>query len=151
VVQGVVALIDNARGCRSRRTMQQCVDLARIASHPTATGHSGMRRRRAGPQERDDVVRENPDLRTPRQELYLEIARVERALRDAVDDLREMLRAGMPDAQCALLANRCLALSTQMLSAVDLLGPGEVEDATRAAARGLADLAHRLSQQVREK
>jgi len=94
-------------------------------------------------------VRENPDLRTPRQELHLEIARVERALRDSVDELRERLRAGARDEQCALLANRCLALGTQLLGAVDLLGPGEDEDATRAAARGLADFADRLAQQLR--
>jgi hypothetical protein len=84
-------------------------------------------------------------MRTPRQELYLEIARVERALRDAVDDLRLRLRHNPDDPECAVRGARCLALSTQLLGAVDLLGPGEDEDATRAAARGLADLAHRLT------
>jgi hypothetical protein len=109
-----------------------------------------MRRRRAGPQERDDVVRENAHLRTPRQELHLEIARVERTLRDAVDELRERLRAEVRDPQCVSIANRCIALSTQLLGAVDLLGPGEDEDATRAAAHGLSDLAHRLAQQAHD-
>jgi hypothetical protein len=85
-------------------------------------------------------VQENPDLRTPRQELHLEIARVERALRDAVDDLRVRLRTTPEDPECAARIARCLALSTQLLGAVNLLGPGEDEDATRAAARGLADV-----------
>ena len=84
-------------------------------------------------------------MRTPRQELHLEIARVERALRDAVDELRARLRADPDDPECAPLTTRCLALGTQLLGAVDLLGPGEDEDATRAAARGLVDLAHRLA------
>lgn len=85
-------------------------------------------------------MQENPDLRTPRQELHLEIARVERALRDAVDDLRVRLRTTPEDPECAARIARCLALSTQLLGAVNLLGPGEDEDATRAAARGLADV-----------
>ena len=85
-------------------------------------------------------MQENPDLRTPRQELHLEIARVERALRDGVDDLRARLRSSPQDPECAARITRCLALSTQLLGAVNLLGPGEDEDATRAAARGLADV-----------
>ena len=85
-------------------------------------------------------------MRTPRQELHLEIARVERALRDAVDDLRERLRTHPDDPECAACAARCLALCAQLLGAVDLLGPGEDEDATRAAARGLADVTRRLTQ-----
>jgi len=105
-----------------------------------------MRRRREGPQDRDGFVQENPYTRTPRQELYLEIARVERTLRDAVDDLRARLRNDVDDAECVPRIARCLTLSTQLLGAVDLLGPGEDEDATRAAARGLADLAYRLAQ-----
>ena len=94
-------------------------------------------------------MRENPDLRTPRQELHLEIARVERALRDAVNDLRERLKHRPDDPECDVRAVRCLDLSTQLLGAVELLGPGEDEDATRAAARGLADLAHRLARHPR--
>ena len=85
-------------------------------------------------------MQENPEMRTPRQELHLEIARVERALRDAVDDLRVRLRRTPEDPECAARIARCLALSSQLLGAVDLLGPGEDEDATRAAARGLADV-----------
>lgn len=85
-------------------------------------------------------------MRTPRQELHLEIARVERALRDAVNDLQAFLRADADDPQLGARVERCLALSTQLLGAVNLLGPGEDEDATRAAALGLADLAHRLAQ-----
>jgi hypothetical protein len=91
-------------------------------------------------------MQENPVMRTPRQELHLEIARVERALRDAVNELQTCLRANPDDPQFSAHAARCLALSTQLLGAVSLLGPGEDEDATRAAARGLADLAHRLTQ-----
>ena len=90
-------------------------------------------------------MQENPHTRTPRQELHLEIARVERALRDAVDDLRARLREDPAHPECQARVERCLALSTQLLGAVNLLGPGEDEDATRAAARGLADLAHRLA------
>jgi hypothetical protein len=90
-------------------------------------------------------VQENPEMRTPRQELHLEIARVERSLRDAVDDLRARLRESPDDPECAARIERCLALSTHLLGAVSLLGPGEDEDATRAAARGLADVAERLS------
>jgi hypothetical protein len=84
-------------------------------------------------------------MRTPRQELHLEIARVERALRDAVDDLRIRLRRTPEDAECAARVARCLAMSTQLLGAVNLLGPGEDEDATRAAARGLADVVEALA------
>lgn len=94
-------------------------------------------------------MRENPALRTPRQELHLEIARVERALRDAVNDLRDRLAQRPDDPECDVRAVRCLDLSTQLLGAVELLGPGEDEDATRAAARGLADLVHRLARHPR--
>jgi len=90
-------------------------------------------------------VLEHPETNSPRQALYLEIARVERALRDAVDDLRARLRATPDDPECAARGARCLALSAQLLGAVSLLGPGEDEDATRAAARGLADVAERLA------
>jgi len=87
-------------------------------------------------------------MRTPRQELHLEIARVERALRDAVAELRERVRTAGGAPETALLATRCIALCTQLLGATDLLGPGEDEDATRAAARGLADLVHRLARRA---
>ena len=86
-------------------------------------------------------------MRTPRQELHLEIARVERALRDAVEDLRRRLRIDPDDPERVACAVRCLALSSQLLGAVDLLGPGEDEDATRATARGLADLVYRLGRE----
>ena len=93
-------------------------------------------------------MQENPDLRTPRQELHLEIARVERALRDAVDDLRQWVRDDPADPRCVPQLERCLALAAQLLGAVDLLGPGEDEDATRATAHGLAGLTHRLARQL---
>jgi hypothetical protein len=83
-------------------------------------------------------VRENPDLRTPRQNLYLEIARVERALREGLDELRRRIDADRDDARCAGLAADCRALSAQLQSCMNLIGPGEDEDATRAVAEGLA-------------
>jgi hypothetical protein len=83
-------------------------------------------------------VRENPDLRTPRQELYLEIARTERALREALDDVRRRLRVDRGDPRIPELAADCEALSAQLQSCVSLIGPGHDEEATRAVADGLA-------------
>lgn len=83
-------------------------------------------------------MRENPDLRTPRQNLYLEIAHVERALRDGLDELRRCIDADRRDPRAAALAADCQALSAQLQSCMNLIGPGEDEDATRAVAEGLA-------------
>lgn len=83
-------------------------------------------------------MRENPDLRTPRQDLYLEIARVERALRDGLDELGRCIGADRSDPRAAALAADVQALSAQLQSCMNLIGPGEDEDATRAVAQGLA-------------
>jgi hypothetical protein len=83
-------------------------------------------------------VRENPDLRTPRQELYLEIARVERALRAGLEEIRRRLNADRGDPRIAELAADCQALAAQLQSCMNLIGPGQDEDATRAVADGLA-------------
>lgn len=92
-------------------------------------------------------MRENPDLRTPRQNLYLEIARVERALREGLDELRRRIDADRNDPGAAALAADCQALSAQLQSCMNLIGPGEDEEATRAVADGLA---MRLRDLVRE-
>jgi hypothetical protein len=91
-----------------------------------------------GLQQSISAVRENPELRSPRQELYLEIARTERALREALDDLRRRLRVDRNDPRIAELAADCRALSAQLQSCTSLIGPGHDEDATRAVADGLA-------------
>ena len=77
-------------------------------------------------------------MRTPRQELYLEIARVEHALREALDELRRRLDSDRNDPRITELATDCQGLAAQLQSCMNLIGPGHDEDATRAVADGLA-------------
>ena len=77
-------------------------------------------------------------MRTPRQELYLEIARVERALREGLGQIRRGLKADRTDPRIRELVADCEALSAQLQSCMNLIGPGQDEDATRAVADGLA-------------
>jgi hypothetical protein len=108
------------------------------AARPDCNGARTGARRLAAFTRSISAVRENPDLRSPRQELYLEIARTERALREGLDDLRRRLRVDRSDPRIPELAADCEALSAQLQSCMNLIGPGHDEDATRAVADGLA-------------
>ena len=95
-------------------------------------------------------MRENPDLRSPRQNLYLEIARVERALRDGLDELRRCIDADRTDPRAAALGADCEALSAQLQGCMNLIGPGDDEQATRAVAQGLATRLRDLLREMRD-
>ena len=84
------------------------------------------------------LANELQDDPTPRQALYLEIAGVEHALRETLETLNARLRADRKHADIAGLLVRAEALSTQLQSAVSLLGSGPDEEATRVVAQGLA-------------
>jgi hypothetical protein len=102
---------------------------------PTATGPSAHRPRATT---RKCIVQELRDTTTPRQALYREIAGVEHALRETLETLSARLRADRKHLDIANLIARAQALSAQLSGAVNLLGPGADEDATRAVAQGLA-------------
>jgi hypothetical protein len=83
-------------------------------------------------------VRDHREPPTARQALYLEIAQAEHALRETLETLSARMRADRKHAGIATLVARAEALSAQLTGAVELLGPGADEDATRAVANGLA-------------
>jgi hypothetical protein len=66
------------------------------------------------------------------------IARTERALQDALNDLRARVSLGKRDQESRALVQRCHELSTRLTEACSLLGPGGDEQATRSAAEYLA-------------
>ena len=67
-----------------------------------------------------------------------EIARTERALQDALNDLRIRVSLGKRDHEAQELIRRCQALAITLREACSRLGAGDDEDATRAAADYLA-------------
>jgi hypothetical protein len=73
-----------------------------------------------------------------KSDLSGDIARTERALQDALNDLRILVSLGQRDAESRALIQRCQELSTLLEGACARLPMGDDEDATRAAAGHLA-------------
>jgi hypothetical protein len=71
-------------------------------------------------------------------DLSAEIARTERALQDALNELRGLVSRGRRDREAHDLIDRCNTLATRLTQACERLPQGDDEDATRAAARYLA-------------
>ena len=67
-----------------------------------------------------------------------EIARTERALQDALNDLRVRVSQGRRDAEARTLVTRCRDLTHALMRACERLGNSDDENATRSAARYLA-------------
>ena len=67
-----------------------------------------------------------------------EIARTERALQDALNELRVLVSRGRRDHQARDLILRCNELTALLTQACERLPKGDDEDATRTAARYLA-------------
>ena len=67
-----------------------------------------------------------------------EIARTERALQDALNDLRVRISQGRRDAEARALVIRCRDLCAALTGACARLGSSEDENATRSAAHYLA-------------
>src|SRR3954447_17510997 len=70
--------------------------------------------------------------------LTAEIARTERALQDALNDLRVRVSLGQRDRESRKLIARCRELGRVLTRACDRLGDSDDENATRAAAHYLA-------------
>ena len=71
-------------------------------------------------------------------ELSVQIARTERALQDALNDLRVRVSQGRRDAEARALVTRCRDLCAALTHACERLGDSEDENATRSAAHYLA-------------
>lgn len=70
--------------------------------------------------------------------LSAEIARTERALQDALNDLRVRVSQGRRDGEARALVVRCRDLAADLIRACERLGTSEDENATRSAAHYLA-------------
>ena len=68
----------------------------------------------------------------------MEIARTERALQDALNELRVRVSTGRRDDESRELVRHCKELADLLTEACAKLGAGSDEDATRAAAEYLA-------------
>ena len=75
---------------------------------------------------------------TPDPALAGEIARTERALQDALNDLRVRVSQGRRDGEARALITRCRELAATLTRACERLADSDDENATRAAARYLA-------------
>jgi hypothetical protein len=71
-------------------------------------------------------------------ELTLEIARTERALQDALNELRVRVSTGRRDDEARDLVRHCKELAELLRDACHKLPEGDDEDATRSAADYLA-------------
>lgn len=71
-------------------------------------------------------------------DLTMEIARTERALQDALNELRARVSAAKRDDESRELVRHCKELAELLREACSKLGPGDDEDATRSAADYLA-------------
>ena len=71
-------------------------------------------------------------------DLTMEIARTERALQDALNELRARVSAAKRDDESRELIRHCKELAELLHEACSKLGAGDDEDATRSAAEYLA-------------
>jgi hypothetical protein len=74
----------------------------------------------------------------PDPALAAHIARTERALQDALNELRVRVSQGRRDPEARALVERCRDLSGRLAGACERLGDSDDENATRSAARYLA-------------
>jgi hypothetical protein len=74
----------------------------------------------------------------PQPALAGEIARTERALQDALNELRVRVSYGRRDAEARTLIVKCRDLAAALTHACERLGNSDDENATRSAARYLA-------------
>ena len=82
--------------------------------------------------------RHDPVTRAPDPDLTGEIARTERALQDALNDLRVRVSLGKRDQASHELIRRCRDLCELLRDFCARLPAGDDEDATRSAAEYLA-------------